>query len=286
MNLNQLRAFRTVAAHGSFTAAAKHLGLTQPALTAQVRALEKAHDVVLFERRPRGVELTSTGRALVVTADELFAVEAKAEAVLSKTPGVPSGVLKVAADNPHRLMPLLVRYRRRHPLVRLDVVIGNAREVTERLREYRSDVALVSVATNDTNLMVRTIESSPLMLVTPKRHEWAKRRSIALSSLDGVDLIRREPGSFTQSALDRAMADAGVTPEYPIEVTGREALREAIAAGLGVGVIARSEIGDDSRLAAVRLRGIDVKPDVSLACLTARRDVPRIAAVFQSLSAR
>jgi DNA-binding transcriptional LysR family regulator len=222
---------------------------------------------------------------LLAVADELFDVEVKAEILLSGTPGALSGPLRIAADNPIPLMPLLATYHDAHPAVRIEATFGNARDVLERLREYRADVALVSGAASDPTFTTKTLDTTPLMVVVPVTHAWSKRKTIALSSLDRRALIRRESGSLTQAALDRSCADANVVPTYPIEMSTREALREAIAQGLGIGVIARGEIGTDERLHAIRIRGIRGPGpllDVSLACLTARRDVPVIRALFES----
>src|SRR5262245_3042726 len=144
MNLTQLRAFHAVARHQSFTAAARALHVSQPAVTIQVRGLEQDHDVELLVRRPRSVDLTPAGRALFAVAEQLFACEERAARLLGEAGALRAGALRIGADNPHLLMPLLVDLRRRLPEIELEASFGNSRAIAEQLARFDVDVALVT----------------------------------------------------------------------------------------------------------------------------------------------
>src|SRR5262249_41950795 len=113
----------------------------------------------------------------------------------------------------------------------------------------------------------------------------ARRRSVRLAALDGSPMIRREAGSRTQEEFDRACARAGVRPTFPLQVSGREGLREAVAGGLGVGVIARAELGVDPRLRPIRIDGVKISLEEVVACAETRSAAPLIR-VFLEVAAR
>ncbi len=285
MNLNALRAFYTAAVHGSFTKAAAALGVTQPALTAHVRGLERHYGVELFVRTPRGVELASRGRGVFSVAEEIFAREAIAEAVLSGEEGALSGVLRIGADNPYNLMPRLKAFLQAHPAVKVEASFGNTRAMIDALERLLVDVALVAAPSPDPRLVTKAVGSEPLMIVVNRDHQWGRKRTTGLAALHGASMIRREEGSRTQEELDRACAAAGVQPQSTLQVQGREALREAIAHGFGPGVIARGELGEDARLHAIAIRDVRVRLEERVVCLAARRASPMIDA-FLAMVAR
>src|SRR5262249_1262572 len=136
MNLTQLRSFHAVAERGGFTAAARSLRVSQPAVTAQVRALETEHGVELFRRGTR-VELTAVGKDLFAVTEQLFGCAARASEVLAGASGQGAGVLRVGTDNPYRLMSTLSRFRAAHPKVRLEIGSGNSREIVDAVEAFR-----------------------------------------------------------------------------------------------------------------------------------------------------
>src|SRR5262249_25971651 len=146
MNLTHLRSFHAVAERGGFTAAARGLRISQPAVTAQVKALEAAHHVELFVRGRPGIELTATGKALYTVTEQLFGCALRAGELLAAAAGQGSGTLRIGADSPHHLMPVLARFRAAHPAVALEVSLGNSREIAEALEAFRVDVGIVSAS--------------------------------------------------------------------------------------------------------------------------------------------
>ena len=129
MNYSHLRAFHAVASQGSFTKAAKVLHVTQPTISDQVKALEQRYSVVLFGRRGRHITLTPIGQALLEVTQRQFSLEAEAEELLTAARGLAQGLLRVSADAPYHVVPLLGRFHRLHPGIRLTLDFGNSTKV-------------------------------------------------------------------------------------------------------------------------------------------------------------
>jgi len=283
MNFAQLRAFHAVAEEGGFTRAATRLGLTQPTLSGQVKALENDHGVRLFERRGRGVVLTEPGRALLEVTRRLFDLEAEAERLLSGARGLGRGSLSVGADAPYHVVPLLAAFSRRYPGIELKLSFGNTQAVLRQLFERRCDVAVLPELKADARLHARAFHRERILVFVDRGHRLASQSSVRLKELNGERLILREVGSTTRALFEAALARAGVPARAALEVGSREAVREAVAAGLGVGAVFESEFGEDERLHALAVRDAGMSATEYAACLATRRDTPVVQAFFELL---
>jgi DNA-binding transcriptional LysR family regulator len=144
MRLAHLRSFFAVARHGGFTAGARALHVSQPTVTAQVRALEATYATELFVRRGRGVVLTAAGEALFGIAERIFEQEEEALALLRNTGELRAGRLRVAAVGPYHVMEMLAAFHARHPAIDLAVSLGNSEQVVARLLDRTTDVAVLA----------------------------------------------------------------------------------------------------------------------------------------------
>ncbi|MGH6946700.1 MAG: LysR substrate-binding domain-containing protein [Kiloniellales bacterium] len=280
MSYSQLRAFHAVAAAGSFTGAARALNVTQPTLSGQVSALEAAYGVKLFERRGRGIEPTEIGRALNDVCRRFFAAEAEAEQLLAGARGLIGGQLRVGADAPYHVLPLVATFTRRFPGTRLALSFGNSEELLRALYDRQSDVAVLPDLKPDPRLHSRPLKRDRLIAFVERGHPWARRRWIRMAELAEQRLVLREAGSTTRAVFEKALKKTGVKPREAIEIGSREAVREAVAAGLGVGIVAESEFGNDERLARLEVRGAELATVEYAACLAERRESRVVAAFF------
>jgi aminoethylphosphonate catabolism LysR family transcriptional regulator len=283
MNHAQLRAFHAVAEAGSFTRAAEQVHVTQPTLSGQVAGLEARYGVKLFERRGRGIELTDLGRSLRDVTRRLFGQAAEAEQLLASAQGLTGGLLRVGADAPYQVIPLVARFTRRHPGIRLTMSFGNSERVLQELLDRRCDIAVLPDIESDARIHALPFRRDRLVVFVPRDHAWAGRRSLRLAELAGQRLVLRERGSTTRAVLDRALGDAGVEPGAALEIGSREAVREAVAAGLGIGAVFESEFGRDPRLHRLKLRDVDLEAVEYAACLQERRPVRVVRAFFDLL---
>jgi LysR family transcriptional regulator, low CO2-responsive transcriptional regulator len=278
MNYSQLRAFHAVASQGSFTRAADALHVTQPTLSAQVKALEDAYGVLLFDRLGRGIATTELGRSLLEITRRYFSLEAEAEQLLAERRGLRSGHLRVGADAPQHAIPALAAFSRKYPGVRLSLSIGNSEEVLHGLFEHRSDVAVVADVAGEPRLVTLPLRRDRLIAFVPRGHPWAKRRSVRPVELAGPRLVLREPGSTTRHAFEAAMAEAGIVIGEILEIGSREGVREAVAAGLGVGIVSDFEFGNDPRLHPLAIDGLARHMTEYVACLADRQDLRLVKA--------
>ncbi|MEQ8395341.1 LysR substrate-binding domain-containing protein [Thalassobaculum sp.] len=277
----QLRAFHAVAETGSVTDAARRLGITQPAVTVQVRTLERERGVRLFDRGSGGLTPTEAGEALHRITRRLFRLYQDAADALQGAAELTFGTLRIGADGPFAAIPVLARFVDRYPGVRIEARMGNAPETLAALSDSRVDVAVLSLdGAKRPALHIRPLHDQGLRIVMPRDHPWAGLNVIRPSDLDGVTMVGREQGSATRDALDRVCAAADVRPAVRLSLGSREAVREAVVAGLGLAAVLDGEAGSDPRLVD---RPLDARPSVRLvvACLSERRDHPPVRAFLE-----
>lgn len=264
MTLAGLRAFEAVVTTGGFGAAARMLGVSQPAVSARLAALERRYDVHLVDRRTG--EPTQLGAALHEITGELFSLAERAERLLADANELVPRRVRVAVDAPGYAMPVLAAVRRRQPAMRFEVQAGNAQDVVQAVREGRAEIGFAADAPEHPDLHRAELRTQDLAAVVRTDHDRAGERTLRLADLVGEPLIGREAGSVTRSALERAAADAGLTIRYDMIAGSREAVLAAAAAGLGVSVVAEDEMLDDPRLVMLDLRDPVVSVAEHLIC--------------------
>ena len=278
LNLNALRVFAAVAAHGGFSRAAAALHLSQPAVSKAVLGLERQAGMPLLERGARTVRLTEAGAALYERARELFAVEASAEEELRALRGLEGGVLRVGASTTIAnwlLPPLLGEFGARHPGVSLRVTSANTRAVARLLLQRRLDVALVEGPVTHARIEVLRWRDDELVVIAPAGHRLATspasrsaRAGVAVEALGDEAFIVRERGSGTREVAERALAAHGVQARVALTLNDTEAVIQAVAAGLGLALVSRAAAADQLALGRVAL--------VRVAGFSARRDLTRL----------
>jgi aminoethylphosphonate catabolism LysR family transcriptional regulator len=252
ISYSQLRAFHAVATEGSFTKAAQALNVTQPTLSGQVRALEDRFGVRLFDRRRRRIEVTDVGRNLLDITFRMVGLELEAAQVLGAAHALKRGHLRIGADAPYHSVPFLSRFHRRYPRLRLSMAMGNSQSLLRDLLDQRCDVAIAANIEGDSRIHAFAFRQDHLIAFVERGHPWAKRGRVRLGDLEGQRLVLREPPSTTRQTFDRAVASAGIAVGEVLEIGSREAIREAVAAGLAWHR-RRPELGEDL-LARAELR--------------------------------
>ena len=287
MSVARLRAFLAVARHGSFSAGARALGLAQPTLTTQIQALEKQHDVELFHRRGRGAQLTQVGLALLPVAQQLGELELDAFNLLHDAGKLNTGKLRIGAVGPFHVIEMVDAYHRLYPGVEMSIRVGNSAEVLADLENYVTDIAVLAGARDEPGLSAEHYASHAVILFAPVSHPLARFDSVPLSALQDAPLLQREAGSTTRAALEAVLEQAGVRPRPVMEIGSREALREAVARGLGLGTVSEAEFIPDARFRALRIHGDPVRTETYLYCLKERRESRLLSSFFdQALAVR
>jgi aminoethylphosphonate catabolism LysR family transcriptional regulator len=281
----QLKAFHAVATHGGFSRAAEKLFLTQPAVSDQVRRLEEYYGVLLFYRNKRTVRMTALGERLLALTQRLFAVEAEVDELLSCHRALTEGELTLAVDSTIHILPYLARFNETWPGIALKLVTGNTRQSLERLLTYRADLAILGGEIDDERLQSVSLSDAPLVAFVSAGHAWAEHAEISLRDLANMPIVLREEGSTTRALIEAEMRAAGLALRHTIEAQGREAASEIVAAGIGVGIVSRAEIGRDHRIRAISIRDCQARMHESLVCLREQAS-RRIIQTFMDLVRR
>jgi len=282
MRYVQLRAFHYVATCGGFSRAAEELLLTQPAISDQVRKLEEEYDVLLFNRQRKQVVLTAAGEQLLQITRRLFDSEQQAMQFLSESRALQSGNLRIVADSAHHLLHILAAFRKRYPGVRISVRAGNTETVVNSLYNYEADLGVLGEMPTLKSFTCDLLNSSPVIAFVARGHELARAGRLTFPELARHPLVLRERGSKTRTKLEVAAKAMGVDLKPAIEAEGREAVREIVASGAGIGFVSLAEFGEDTRLVPIRLDPEDqMMMDEALICLRERRDSKLVHAFFE-----
>lgn len=281
MNHSQLRAFHAVASEGSFTKAANTLRVSQPTLSGHVKALEEGYGVDLFIRGGRSIKLTEFGRSLLEVTERYFASEREAGRLLATAKGLLQGKLRVAADSPYYVVPLLANFSRRYPTVNKTLSFGNSQKVLHDLFAHTCDVGIIPELAHDDRLHSVPFIRDRLVVFVHTGHAWAQQRSVKLQEISGQPVLLRERGSTTRAILERALRKRNIQLGETLELGSREAIREAVAEGLGIGLVSEGEFGRDDRLSKVTVRDAALRVIEFVACLKNRRTIPEVAAFLE-----
>jgi DNA-binding transcriptional LysR family regulator len=281
VQLAHLRALSAVARHASFSRAAGELGVTQPAVSMQVRQLEEALGQPLLERVGKRAFPTRAGEILLAHATRAFQeLDAGVERV-QQLRGVVAGRVRVgtsASISIYLLPPFLRRFRSRYPATELVVVTGNAPEITRAIVENDLDIGIVSLPVRDRELVVTPFFDDELVAIAAPQPRWRRRRTVDAATLAREPLILYEAGGTVRRVIDGWFRRAGTSPVRPMELGNTEAIKKLVEAGLGLSVTSSFSVKADVRaqlLTAVRLE----PPLVRKIGVARRRDKPATPAL-------
>lgn len=242
MNLNHLATFHAVAEEGSISRGAARLFISQPAVSKQVRELEASLGVILLDRLPRGVQLTEAGEVLASHARRLFAEEADAERAIAELKGLSKGRLVLGASltiGVYLLPEILGLYRKKHPGVELSLEIGNTQVVQQKVLDNAVDIALTEGFVEHKDLEGTVASRDELVAIVATDHPFAARPRLTAAEFCAEPFIMREHGSGTREVIERALVNIGLDVRPVMSLGSTEAIKRAVAAGLGVAIVSR-----------------------------------------------
>lgn len=278
MRLTQLRSFHAVARAGGFTGGAKLLHISQPTVTTQVRFLEETYGIELFYRRGHKVTLTPLGEQLYGLAQRIFALESETVHLLEDSGELKSGQLRVGAVGPFHVTEMLARFNQRFPGLEVSVRVGNSEAVLDTLLNYQTDVAVLAHFTDDPRFHSVPYSRHPVVLFVHRGHRFGNRRAVRIAELQGEGVILREEGSTTRKAFEDALARARVAPRVLMQIGSREAIREAVIMGVGVGVVSEKEYISHPEIRMVRVSDAEMYTHAHVVCLEERRQARMVRA--------
>jgi DNA-binding transcriptional LysR family regulator len=289
MNLNQLRVFATVANRLSFTLAAGDLHMTQPAVSQQVKALERSLRVRLFERRGNVLSLTEAGRVLHGSAVAMLSAEEQATRALAELSGGSRGTVAVGANTTggmYVVPELICAFRERFPEAQVVVHIEPAVRIYERIHQHIVDVGFAGGPIDDARFRVEHVAPDPLVLIFSPRHPFAGRASVTLADLAEQPFVVPEATSLTRILIERALRQAGLSIRVGHQLHETEPVKRAVEANLGVAIVSRHAVARElaaGHLATAAIEGIAFERQLEMITLKDRYLSP-LAVRFQQFT--
>lgn len=285
ITISALRTFVAIVETGSFSRTAAGFGVSQPTISVQLNNLEQACGIPLLHRRPR-IMLTEAGRELFIRARQILSRIDEFESLMSDFRALERGRLSIGTSTPAFAMPLLASFTSDHPAIRIQTTIGNTATLLDQVAQCRIDVGIMTLDHPVEGLNCVLISPQRLTVCVNRTDPWADQRSVHLTQLAERVLIMREEGSMTRQLLEAAFAARGLTPAVRFEVGSREAVKEAVASGLGTAVLLEGELRGDARLCELALSGTSVMGGVYAIALKEMADIPVVGAFLAHIVSR
>ncbi|MCB2262818.1 MAG: LysR family transcriptional regulator [Candidatus Thiosymbion ectosymbiont of Robbea hypermnestra] len=258
VSLRQLRVFETVARLSSYTRAAAELHLTQPAVSMQVRQLEEAVGLPLFEKLGKHISLTEAGREIFHYSRSIGRSLQEMEEVVESLKGVSRGRLSIAvASTVNYFAPrLLAAFHQRYPSIGLRLDVTNRERLVQQLQANAVDMVLMGQPPSGVEVESETFMDNPLVVIAPPGHPLAGEQAVDIRRLAEEIFVMRESGSGTRQAMERFFVEHGVEIRHGMQMTHNEAIKQAVRAGLGLSVVSVHTL--ELELEAGRLVILDV----------------------------
>lgn len=225
---------------------------------------------MLFNRHKKQVTPTQAGEQLLEITRKMFDNEQQALELLTESRALRSGTLRIVADAAHHLLHILGRFREAYPGVQVSLRAGNSETVIRNLYSYDADIGVLGDMPMNRDFDVLVLNSTPIIAFAAAGSALARRKSLSFEALADLPLVMREQGSRTRRKLEEGAMAAGVKLMPSIEAEGREAVREIVAAGAGIGFVSQAEFGSDQRLARITIDGPAMLMDEALVALRER----------------
>jgi DNA-binding transcriptional LysR family regulator len=286
ITLRQLRTFTTALRAGSFAAAAEALHITPPAVTVQMRELEKIAGMPLVERTSNGMRSTDAGREVATAAARIEKALAECDDALASLRGLDSGRVAVGVVSTAKYFApqVLGAFARAHPAVEIRLEVGNRAAILAALEANTLDLALTGWPPGKLAVQKAAIGDHPHIIIARPDHVHAGHRAVSATALAHETFLVREPGSGTRLLMERLFADARVTPRIGMEMGSNETIKQAVIAGLGIAFISAHTVAvelADGRLVALDVIGLPVMRTWFIVNLANRRLMPSAAALRQ-----
>jgi DNA-binding transcriptional LysR family regulator len=283
--LRQLRVFECAARHLSLTRAAEELHLSAPAVSIQVKQLEGHAHAALFERAGRRIRLTQAGAEVLQHAREILGHIRGAEEAIAELDSLERGLLDVAVINAgdHFFPWIVAAFRRLHPGIRVRLTVQNRDGLLACLAAYDTDLAVISQPPAQSEYVATAFAPHPHVIAASPGHPLAGKRRIPLARVAEEPVLTRETGSSTRLAMEQAFTEAGLLPRIEMEIASNETIKQAVAAGLGVGFLSAHALRQELALGSLAILDVEGFPVVRQWYVVHRRDrrLPLIAQAFE-----
>ena len=262
--LHQLKVFEAVARHGSFTRAAEELLITQPTVSSQVKHLSQAVGLPLFEQIGKQLYLTDAGQELQATCHDIFQRLEHFDMTIADLKGAKQGrlSLSVVTTAKYVIPRLLGSFCQNYPAIDIALQVINHQQITQRMLENKDDLYILSQPPEDIDLCTKPFLDNPLVVVAPCNHPLVGKTQIPIEALNNEPFIMRESGSGTRRAVQKLFDKSKVSVRVRLELGSNEAIKQAIAGGLGISVLSKHTLnsyGDRGELTTLDVVGFPIQ---------------------------
>ncbi|HCQ20097.1 MAG: LysR substrate-binding domain-containing protein [Aphanizomenon sp.] len=246
--LHQLKVFEAAARHGSFTRAAEELFLTQPTISMQIKQLTRTVGLPLFEQVGKRLYLTQAGRELFATCRQIFETMDKFQMTIANLKGLKQGQLRLGVITTAKyIIPrLLGPFCQLYPGIDISLQVTNHELILDRMMNNLDDLYIMSQIPDHFDVNFEPFLENPLVVFAPANHPLKKEKNIPIERLGEEPFIMREPGSGTRSAVQSLLEEHGIKVKVKLELGSNEAIKQAIAGGLGISVLSRHTMLSDA----------------------------------------
>lgn len=262
--LHQLVVFEATARHGSFTRAAEELFITQPTVSSQIKQLTKAVGLPLFEQIGKRLYLTEAGKELLATCQDIFGRLDNFEMKVADFKGTKQGRLRISVITTAKyfIPRILGSFCQHYPGIDISLKVTNHQLIQRRMMENEDDLYIVSHPPEEMDLSAQAFLHNPLVVIAPRNHPLAMERNIPIQRLNDEPFIMREPGSGTRQAVQQLFSKHKVLVKVRLELGSNEAIKQAIAGGLGMSVLSQHTLlgeGTNSELTILDVQHFPIK---------------------------
>ncbi len=242
--LRQLQVFEKVASHLNYSRAAEQLYLSQPAVSMQIKQLEAHIGLPLFEQMGKKIFLTEAGRELFHYSRTITQQLTEMEAVFNAMKGLGQGRLTLSVVNTANYFTpqLLAKFCRRYPGINVNLQVANRDAVLKQLADNSTDLAIMGQPPDSMDVSAESFLENPLVVIAAPDHPLAKLKRVKFVRLAEETFLSREPGSGTRSAMERVFAEHKIQPHISMEMETNEAIKQAVQAGMGLGILSLHSI--------------------------------------------
>lgn len=260
VNLDLLKSFLAVYRRQSFTQAAEEVARTQPAVSRQIRQLERQLGVMLFERIGKTVLPTDAARTLAPLAEQLLGQADRVAETVRGYAGADRGALRIGASTTpgyYWLPPILGRFHARYPEIELHLTVANSRGIEQRIHRNELDVGFVGGHLTSDVLAMQRVADDEIVCVCGHGHALGDRRRASVTALNSATWIVREKGSATRELFEEHLAKAGVRLNRVIELDSPEGIKGLVRAGIGISFLSIHAVSAELRRRELRRIGLE-----------------------------
>ncbi len=266
MEDHKLKVFCTVAETKSFSKTSEIIHLTQPAVSLQIQSLEETYETKLFDRTGNTITLTPSGEVLYNYAKDILALYAEAEKEIGKITGLIKGSVMIGASSTignYVLPNVIVEFKKLHPKIRINVVIGNTKNIEELVRSGAIDFGVVEGTITKQKIISEPIINDELTVIIPPFHPWTKRKTISVLELTKEPFILREEGSGTRLYIEKFLHDHGIVLsdlKIVMSLGGIESIKLAVENGIGISIISKWAARKELKYGTLKSIGLREEP--------------------------